>query len=161
MKLPESFQQRMHEYFVRKELASEEPEFWSSYEKEPWHGIRWNRLKIAPSEYESKMKAMDLSYDPVSWCEGGSYTPDISLGRESYYHAGAYYIQEPSAMLPASVLGTNLANLFWTCVRLREEKQLVSRRIFVEKAFLLQMRSIPNVPVHYLEIWNAPVLLML
>lgn len=106
MKLPESFQQRMHEYFVRKELASEEPEFWSSYEKEPWHGIRWNRLKIAPSEYESKMKAMDLSYDPVSWCEGGSYTPDISLGRESYYHAGAYYIQEPSAMLPASVLGT-------------------------------------------------------
>ena len=106
MKLPESFQKRMSAYFSERGLQSEETAFWESYEKAPLHGIRWNRLKISASDYDSRMKALDLPSDPVSWCDGGFYTPDISLGREPYYHAGAYYIQEPSAMLPASVLGT-------------------------------------------------------
>ncbi len=106
MKLPESFQKRMSAYFSERGLQTEEKAFWESYEKAPLHGIRWNRLKIASSEYQALMQDLDLPFDPVSWCDGGFYTPDISLGKEPYYHAGAYYIQEPSAMLPASVLGT-------------------------------------------------------
>ena len=70
------------------------------------HGIRWNRLKVDSSDYISKTEKMGFAPDPVTWCDGGFYTPDVSLGKEPYYHAGAYYIQEPSAMLPASVLGT-------------------------------------------------------
>ena len=106
MKLPEKFTERMHQYFEKQGRSDEEPSFWSSYEKEPVHGIRWNRLKMDPSEYGKYMKDMDLPETPVTWCDGGFYTPDLSLGKDPYYHAGAYYIQEPSAMLPASVLGT-------------------------------------------------------
>ena len=106
MKLPEKFTERMHQYFEKYGRSDEEPSFWSSYEKDPVHGIRWNRLKMDPSEYGKYMKDMDLPETPVAWCDGGFYTPDLSLGKDPYYHAGAYYIQEPSAMLPASVLGT-------------------------------------------------------
>ena len=106
MKLPEAFTTRMHNYFEKKGRLDEEEAFFSSYEKTPVHGIRWNRLKLSPEQYEDYMKKMDLPCEQVSWCDGGFYTPDISLGKDPYYHAGAYYIQEPSAMLPASVLGT-------------------------------------------------------
>lgn len=106
MRLPEAFANRMHSYFEEKGRQDEEASFFASYEKAPLHGIRWNRLKIPSEKYEEHMKKMDLPCDPVTWCDGGFYTPDISLGKDPYYHAGAYYIQEPSAMLPASVLGT-------------------------------------------------------
>ncbi|MBO4649676.1 MAG: RsmF rRNA methyltransferase first C-terminal domain-containing protein [Clostridiales bacterium] len=106
MRLPEAFTNRMHSYFEEKGRQDEEASFFASYEKAPLHGIRWNRLKVSSDDYEEHMKKMDLSCDPVTWCEGGFYTPDLSLGKDPYYHAGAYYIQEPSAMLPASVLGT-------------------------------------------------------
>jgi len=106
MRLPDEFQKRMHVFFEERGLSSEEEEFWSSYEKEPMHGIRWNRLKVPASDYISKTVKLGFEADPVTWCDGGFYTPDVSLGKEPYYHAGAYYIQEPSAMLPASVLGT-------------------------------------------------------
>jgi hypothetical protein len=51
MKLPEKFTERMHQYFEKYGRSDEEPSFWSSYEKDPVHGIRWNRLKMDPSEY--------------------------------------------------------------------------------------------------------------
>lgn len=106
MKLPEAFTSRMHTFFEEKGRLSEEADFFASYEKDPVHGIRWNRLKITPETYDVYMKKMDLPSESVAWCDGGFYTPDISLGKDPYYHSGAYYIQEPSAMLPASVLGT-------------------------------------------------------
>ena len=106
MRLPEAFINRMHSYFEEKGRPDEEASFFASYEKAPMHGIRWNRMKISSDRYEEHMKKMDLPVEPVTWCDGGFYTPDLSLGKDPYYHAGAYYIQEPSAMLPASVLGT-------------------------------------------------------
>ena len=105
MKLPQAFLDRMHQYFEEKGDPSEEESFLSSYSKEAMHGIRWNRLKVSPSEYSACMEKMGIDGKKVPWCDGGFYTPDISLGNDPYYHAGAYYIQEPSAMLPASVLG--------------------------------------------------------
>ena len=106
MRFPESFTERIHKYFEEKGLSSEESLFWASYEQDAFHGVRFNRMKMSSSDYEEKLRKMDLPVDPVTWCEGGFYTPDLPLGRDPYYHAGAYYIQEPSAMLPASVLGT-------------------------------------------------------
>ncbi|MBO4927787.1 MAG: RsmF rRNA methyltransferase first C-terminal domain-containing protein [Clostridiales bacterium] len=96
----------MHRYFTEKGRSEEEALFLASYEEPAFHGIRWNRLKMTGSEYASYMDKLGLSVDAVPWCDGGFYTPEISLGKDPYYHAGAYYIQEPSAMLPASVLGT-------------------------------------------------------
>ena len=106
MRFPESFTERIHKYFEEKGLSSEESLFWASYKQDAFHGVRFNRMKMSSSDYEEKLRKMDLPVDPVTWCEGGFYTPDLPLGRDPYYHAGAYYIQEPSAMLPASVLGT-------------------------------------------------------
>jgi 16S rRNA C967 or C1407 C5-methylase (RsmB/RsmF family) len=36
--------------------------------------------------------------------EGFTYTEDVRPGKHPYYHAGLYYIQEPSAMAPASIM---------------------------------------------------------
>ena len=106
MKLPEAFTARMHQFFQDKGRTDEEALFFASYEAEPVHGIRWNRLKMSDAEFSSYMEKLELPCEEVPWCAGGYYTPDVSLGKNPYYHAGAYYIQEPSAMLPASVLGT-------------------------------------------------------
>ena len=106
MKLPEAFLTRMHQYFEEQGLQEEEAKFFASYEQPAVHGIRWNRLKVKSSDYATLMAKMEMDTEAVTWCDGGFYTPDISLGKDPYYHAGAYYIQEPSAMLPASIIGT-------------------------------------------------------
>ena len=50
MRLPESFENRMREYFQRKGIPSEG--FFESFDNEPLKGIRINRNKVAPEEYE-------------------------------------------------------------------------------------------------------------
>lgn len=44
--------------------------------------------------------------EQVPWCEEGFYYNGLlhQPAKHPYYHAGLYYIQEPSAMLPASLL---------------------------------------------------------
>ena len=47
---------------------------------------------------------MNEEIKPVSWCSGGYYVNNEPGGRDPLYHAGVYYPQEPSAMLPAQVM---------------------------------------------------------
>jgi len=65
--------------------------------------IRANRLKITPEQL-SKLIGQEL--EDVPWCKDGFYTPDdFRAGKSPLYHAGLYYIQEPSAMSAAEALG--------------------------------------------------------
>lgn len=97
MNLPHEFRQRMMEI-----LGGESPDFFASYEQEKVQGLRVNGLKISPEQFLQKV---DWELEPVPWATGGFYYPGhMRPAKHPYYHAGLYYIQEPSAMSPAEVL---------------------------------------------------------
>ncbi|HEY8499038.1 MAG TPA: RsmB/NOP family class I SAM-dependent RNA methyltransferase [Clostridia bacterium] len=67
-------------------------------------GIRINQLKVILSEWRSMSP---FKIEPVPWADGGYYFDEKERpGIHPYYHAGLYYIQEPSAMLPSELLET-------------------------------------------------------
>ncbi|SFB41222.1 16S rRNA C967 or C1407 C5-methylase, RsmB/RsmF family [Cohnella sp. OV330] len=111
MALPKEYVTKM------RELLGEEAEaFLASYGEPKRTAIRLNGLKDEPSENGEKDKPdhMDkpsagqsyvLGRDPVPWAKGAYYTEEAERpGKHPYYYAGLYYIQEPSAMLPAELL---------------------------------------------------------
>ena len=64
--------------------------------------LRINTLKMPPARLET---LLGMPLDPVEWCADGRYYPeDFAAGKTSLHEAGAYYIQEASAMLPATLL---------------------------------------------------------
>ncbi len=111
MKLPEKFIKETDAFFAsHPEMPSEG--FYESFDKVPLHGVRFSRTKTVPSEHEDLIRHIDPScgaLDPVLWCDGGYYLSEDTddtrkTGRNPFYHAGVFYPQEPSAMLPAQVL---------------------------------------------------------
>ena len=96
---PEEFTSRMREM-----LRDEYEEFLSSYERPVLDGLRTNTLKITP---ENLSRLLGIGQDEsarVPWNPDGFYIKDKrSFSLSPYYHAGLYYIQEPSAMLPAAL----------------------------------------------------------
>lgn len=97
MTLPQAFEERM-----KNMLQSEFLEYLESFNQSRWNGLRVNRLKMEADTFYEKAP---FSLDPVSWCENGFYYKrEENLSRHPFYHAGLYYIQEPSAMSTASFL---------------------------------------------------------
>lgn len=97
MKLPNLFEDRMKNL-----LGDEYEEFLRCYQKPHFGGLRINTLKISPEEFEH---LCPFSIKKIPWITNGYYY-DINEqpARHPYYYAGLYYIQEPSAMTPASLL---------------------------------------------------------
>ncbi len=93
--LPKAFIDRMAE-----QLGSELPAFLRTYE-EPWQrGIRLNPMK--PVDAAHLPEGM---LEPVPWEPTGFYLTQASkAGADILHEAGAWYLQEPSAMIPAAVL---------------------------------------------------------
>lgn len=99
MKLPEAFLNNM------KQLLDEaEYDAWlSCYEDEPWQGLRLNTAKISAEAWENRFSPYPVSRIP--WVPHGYFYPrGEKPARHPYYYAGLYYLQEPSAMLPARLL---------------------------------------------------------
>lgn len=95
--LPAAFTERMKQM-----LGGEYEAFIASYEKERSQGLRVNGLKADPAEFA---KTGPFSLKPVPWAsEGFAYGMEERPGRHPYHDAGVYYIQEPSAMIAASLL---------------------------------------------------------
>lgn len=99
--LPEEFKNRMKEI-----LADEYDAFEKSYKNERYRALRVNPLKrningkSASEEYSEKN-----CREPVEWALNGYYYDEASRpGMHPLHEAGVYYIQEPSAMLPAELL---------------------------------------------------------
>lgn len=91
MALPTEFEQRMQRL-----LGDEYPAFQDALARPQARGLRVNPLKISPEEFA---KNAPFSLTPVPWAEEGFFYPETERpGRHPYYEAGAYYIQEPSAM---------------------------------------------------------------
>lgn len=98
LKVSEEFLKRM------KDLLGEEeyPAYLKSFEEEPCFGLRANPLKITPERFQ-EMTSLRLTAIP--WIYNGFYySGEDRPAKDPYYYAGLYYLQEPSAMTPASLL---------------------------------------------------------
>lgn len=84
-------------------LGAEYPDYIGCMEKESRTALRVNTLKLAPAQFR---KISPFALEEVSWTEKGFYydTGSGNPARHPYFYAGLYYIQEPSAMIPASLL---------------------------------------------------------
>ena len=97
IKLPQLFTERM-----RRQLGEEYELFEACYTQEEYAGLRINTMKISSEIFSGQAP---FSLEKVPWTENGFYyNKDDAVTRHPYYFAGLYYIQEPSAMLPASRL---------------------------------------------------------
>lgn len=97
VQLPSIFAERMENL-----LGDEFEQFMKSYEQSPHAGLRVNTLKISMEQFD-ELAPFDLR--PIPWCGRGFYVPHgVKPGLHPYYHAGLYYIQEPSAMAPVELL---------------------------------------------------------
>lgn len=98
LKLPENFIERM-----RKLLGDEELEaYLASFDEERIYGLRVNTSKISPEEFTSQGS---MKLEKVPWTANGFYySGEDHPAKDPYYYAGIYYLQEPSAMTPASLL---------------------------------------------------------
>ncbi|MBR6955212.1 MAG: RsmF rRNA methyltransferase first C-terminal domain-containing protein [Clostridia bacterium] len=93
--LPEMFIRRMAE-----QLGEELPAFLACYGEPARRGIRLNTLKPLPAG-----TAPEGLGDPIPWAGDAYFLAEESrIGAHPLHEAGACYIQEPSAMLPAAVL---------------------------------------------------------
>ncbi len=92
--LPEVFESNM-----KSMLGDAWPDFMKSYDKPFHNGLRVNTLKTTTDHIES---SMGVSMTPVPWNRNGFYiTQKRMFSAHPFYHAGLYYLQEVSAMLPA------------------------------------------------------------
>lgn len=97
MNLPLKYTKRMQSL-----LGAEYGAYLDSLEQERFFGLRANTLKISPETLAEKGL---FRLAPVPWCaEGFYYDGKERPAKHPYYHAGLYYLQEPSAMTPAALL---------------------------------------------------------
>ena len=95
--IPEEFEMKM-----KKLLGGEYEEFLASYDRPRNFGLRVNVDKISPGEFE---KIAPFHLTKIPWTENGYYYEEQDMpARHPFYYAGMYYLQEPSAMTPASRL---------------------------------------------------------
>ena len=97
MKLPELFEEKM-----RRLLGEDFSEYEKHLDDPAYYGIRVNTLKISVEDF---LKICPFYVTKVPWTDNGFYVDrEEKPSKHPYYHAGLYYIQEPSAMTPASYL---------------------------------------------------------
>ena len=95
--LPREFEIKM-----KKLLGAEYEEFLASYDRPRNFGLRVNVDKISMEEFEEKAP---FHLTKIPWTENGYYYEEQDMpARHPFYYAGLYYLQEPSAMTPASRL---------------------------------------------------------
>ena len=96
-KLPQEFLDRM-----KVQLGDEYGDFEKSMNEKGYAGLRVNTGKISVKEF---LSLTPFSLTPVPWTENGFYyRKEDPVTKHPHYYAGLYYVQEPSAMLPASRL---------------------------------------------------------
>lgn len=94
-------------------LEDEYDAFIDSYNTPRTYGLRVNTSKISCEDFE---KMVPFPVTKIPWISNGYFYPeDVRPSFCPMYQAGLYYLQEPSAMTPASVLsvtpGENVLDL--------------------------------------------------
>lgn len=95
--IPQEFEQRMQNL-----LQTEYPDFIKSFENSHVQSLRRNPLKGSREDF---LKKMPFQLEQVPWEQNGFYYGEEEQpGKHPFHEAGAYYIQEASAMAPAVYL---------------------------------------------------------
>ena len=95
--LPELYETRMKQL-----LGSEYERYLACFEDKNLNGLRVNTLKLSPEAFEA---LSPFALERVGWIKNGYYCDGGERpAKHPYYYAGLYYLQEPSAMTPASLL---------------------------------------------------------
>ena len=99
MALPEKFLKNMQEILSAENYQN----YLDSFLCDRYYGLRVNTSKISVEDF---LKISPFELKPVSWCKEGFYYDGKKErpAKHPYYYAGLYYLQEPSAMYPASIL---------------------------------------------------------
>ena len=142
MELPQDFTER-----IKSQLGESYIDFLAEYAKERTYGLRYNPLKIEKERLQSLLLQEQIALEKVPWAEEGFYYPaDAHPGKLPLHEAGAYYIQEPSAMITVQLLdpkpGEKILDL---CAapggkstqiagRMRREGLLVSNEVISQRA---------------------------
>ena len=94
---------KMNDYFDRmKNILGENYErFLETVDKPPYRAIRVNTLKIQPEEL---IPLLSFAGEKVPFADDGYYVNADKLGKHPLHHAGAFYVQEPSAMSAVTAL---------------------------------------------------------
>jgi len=101
--LPEAFLERMQHL-----LGEEYEAFLDSFEQERYQALRVNSLKhrAGGGDAAEALSHIFPQLERVPWTEDGYYYQmPCQPGKHPWHDAGVYYIQEPSAMAPAALLG--------------------------------------------------------
>ena len=96
MVLPDSYTER-----IKKQLGEEYDEYLRSFEHEAENGLRVNTAKVSVEDFK---KICPFETRQVPWVKNGFFYEGERPAIHPYYFAGLYYLQEPSAMTPASIL---------------------------------------------------------
>ncbi len=92
--LPAAFLSRME-----KQLGTQAEAYFAAMEQPHARGLRMNPRKPIP------LSLVEGVLDPIPWEPNGFYLSlESAAGSHPLHEAGAYYLQEPSAMIPARVL---------------------------------------------------------
>jgi len=96
--LPKEFLKEMQDL-----LGEEYENFLSSFAAPVYKGMRCNSLKLSADDFENRVPFCN---GKIPWTSNGFYmnVEEDRPSKHPYYYAGLYYIQEPSAMLPAALL---------------------------------------------------------
>lgn len=96
--LPQEFCEKMQDL-----LGEEYDAYRQSMEQDSYTAVRINTNKISVEAWDG---ICPFRQKPVSWTDRGRYydSGQSQPSKHPYYFAGLYYIQEPSAMIPASLL---------------------------------------------------------
>ena len=96
-KLPDNYLDEAKDLF-----KDEYTDYLESLSSIQMNGLRVNTQKISVEEFR---KIAPFRLEEIPWTDDGFYfTEEDRPAKHPYYYAGLYYIQEPSAMLPAQVL---------------------------------------------------------
>ena len=100
MRLPDKYTDYMTQL-----LKSDFSLYEESILKLRFFGLRVNTSKISVPDF---LKISPFRLKPVPWTDDGFYYDENDRpALHPYYHAGLYYLQEPSAMAPAAILPVN------------------------------------------------------
>ncbi len=98
IKLPQEFESRMKEQLGEEEFEA----YLKCFEQSSQGGIRVNTLKLTPQDFK---EISPYPLERIPWIKNGYLYPDSEQpAKHPYYYGGLYYLQEPSAMTPASLL---------------------------------------------------------
>lgn len=94
---------KMNDYFDRMKavLGEDYDRFLETVDKPAFKAIRVNTLKIQPEEL---LPLLPFAGEQTPFASTGYYVDVEKLGKHPLHHAGAFYVQEPSAMSAVTAL---------------------------------------------------------